>query len=54
MQVVKIFSDDDNTSSDLEYSWSQADIEGWVSLLSWKVCFSNICDALLLSSSFQI
>ncbi|KAF8689392.1 hypothetical protein HU200_041935 [Digitaria exilis] len=38
MEIVKIFQDSDseNSSSDLEHLWDQADFEGWSSLLTWK------------------
>lgn len=39
LQVVKIFEEDDGSSPDMVCPWNQADFEGWLSLLSWKVCF---------------
>nr|AFN89138.1 vacuolar protein sorting 13 [Mesembryanthemum crystallinum] len=36
MQVVKIFEEDDDKNSDPSRPWSQADFEGWLSLLTWK------------------
>ncbi|WOL09557.1 hypothetical protein Cni_G18310 [Canna indica] len=35
MQVVKIFQDDDSLEAGVQ-PWSQADFEGWLSLLAWK------------------
>lgn len=38
MEILKIFQDSDseNSTSDLEHLWDQADFEGWSSLLAWK------------------
>uniref|UniRef100_A0A0Q3N5I8 PH domain-containing protein n=1 Tax=Setaria italica TaxID=4555 RepID=A0A0Q3N5I8_SETIT len=38
MEILKIFQDSDseNSTSDLEHLWDQADFEGWSSLLVWK------------------
>lgn len=40
MEILKIFQDSDseNDSSNLAHLWDQADLEGWSSLLTWKVC----------------
>jgi vacuolar protein sorting-associated protein 13A/C len=38
MEILKIFQDSDseNSTSELEHLWDQADFEGWSSLLTWK------------------
>ncbi|KAG9452487.1 hypothetical protein H6P81_005391 [Aristolochia fimbriata] len=36
MQVAKLFQDEDSESSDALMPWSEADFEGWLSLLVWK------------------
>ncbi|XP_068635813.1 uncharacterized protein [Aristolochia californica] len=36
MQVAKLFQDEGSESSDALMPWSQADFEGWLSLLAWK------------------
>lgn len=36
LQVAKIFQDGDGTSSDVLHPWSQADVEGWLFLLTRK------------------
>ncbi|KAK4262505.1 hypothetical protein QN277_028058 [Acacia crassicarpa] len=36
MQVIKIFEGDDDESSKFLRPWDQADLEGWLSLLTWK------------------
>ncbi|KAL6906369.1 hypothetical protein ACP4OV_003970 [Aristida adscensionis] len=38
MEILKIFQDSagENSSSNLEHLWDQADFEGWSSLLTWK------------------
>ncbi|KAK1261313.1 hypothetical protein QJS04_geneDACA008707 [Acorus gramineus] len=36
MQVAKIFQNEDADTSDVLSPWTQADFEGWLSLLSWK------------------
>lgn len=40
MEILKIFQDSssEDSSSNLEHLWDQADFEGWSSLLIWKVC----------------
>lgn len=37
MQVAQIFQTKDDESSHILRPWEQADFEGWVSILSWKV-----------------
>lgn len=60
MQVIKIFQGEDSENSDLLRPWDQADFEGWLSLLTWKVALSlcahacasghgGICKILILS-----
>lgn len=39
MQVVKVFQVEDSTSQDTANLWNQADFEGWLSVLTWKVWF---------------
>lgn len=36
MQVVKIFQNDDDKNFETLRLWNQADLEGWLSILSWK------------------
>ncbi|MED6185793.1 hypothetical protein PIB30_060531 [Stylosanthes scabra] len=36
MQVIKIFEGEDDDSSEFLRPWNQADLEGWLSLLTWK------------------
>ncbi|OIV92802.1 hypothetical protein TanjilG_00936 [Lupinus angustifolius] len=36
MQVIKIFEGKDGDSSEFLRPWHQADLEGWLSLLTWK------------------
>ncbi|KAH7549714.1 hypothetical protein JRO89_XS13G0070800 [Xanthoceras sorbifolium] len=36
MQIIKIFQEEDNESSNLLRPWDLADFEGWLSLLTWK------------------
>ena len=53
MEILKIFQDSDseNSTSDLEHLWDQADFEGWSSLLTWKVCI--LCNVLTNDPSFK-
>jgi len=53
MEILKIFQDSDseNSTSDLEHLWDQADFEGWSSLLTWKVCI--LCNVLTNDPSFN-
>lgn len=37
MQVVKIFQREDKDNIDVMHPWDQADFEGWLSVLTWKV-----------------
>lgn len=41
MQVVKIFQSEDSDTADTQRPWDQADFEGWLSILSWKVTCSS-------------
>ncbi|KAI4338425.1 hypothetical protein MLD38_023489 [Melastoma candidum] len=36
MQIIQLFQAEDNDASDVLHLWSQADLEGWLSLLVWK------------------
>lgn len=36
MHVIKIFEEGDGESSEFIRPWNQADLEGWLSLLTWK------------------
>ncbi|KAL2348225.1 hypothetical protein Fmac_002225 [Flemingia macrophylla] len=36
MHVIKIFEEDDGDNTELIRPWNQADLEGWLSLLTWK------------------
>ncbi|ESW28603.1 hypothetical protein PHAVU_002G003000 [Phaseolus vulgaris] len=36
MHVIKIFEEEDGDSSEFLRPWNQADLEGWLSLLTWK------------------
>ncbi|XP_027361593.1 uncharacterized protein LOC113869468 [Abrus precatorius] len=36
MHVIKIFEEEDDDSSEFLRPWDQADLEGWLSLLTWK------------------
>lgn len=40
MHVIKIFEEEDGDSSEFLRPWNQADLEGWFSLLTWKVVVS--------------
>lgn len=42
MQVAKIFERRERNDLDYFHPWSQADFEGWLSLLSWKVVRSGL------------
>jgi hypothetical protein len=42
MHVIKIFEEGDGESSEFLHPWNQADLEGWLSLLTWKVGASFI------------
>lgn len=42
MHVIKIFEEGDGDSSEFLRPWNQADLEGWLSLLTWKVVISFI------------
>lgn len=37
MQVAQIFQTKDDEGSHILRPWEEADFEGWLSLLSWKV-----------------
>lgn len=37
MQVAQIFQTKDDEGSHIVRPWEEADFEGWLSLLSWKV-----------------
>ena len=49
MQVAKIFQGEDNDNEGLAHPWDQADIEGWLDALNWKV--GLILEPLMLSSN---
>ena len=37
MQVAKIFQGEDNDNEGLVRPWDQADSEGWLDVLNWKL-----------------
>lgn len=54
MQVVKIFQSEDSDTADTQRPWDQADFEGWLSILSWKVTCSSFFNANLLVISLKV
>lgn len=53
MQVAKIFQGENRDNADLYRPWDQADFEGWLSVLTWKVAdIQTIVFFLLLASYF--
>lgn len=53
MQVVKIFQAEDGDTADIQRPWDQADFEGWLSILSWKVTCSSFFNANLSVISLE-
>lgn len=37
MQVARIFQGENESNADVIRPWNQADFEGWLSVLTWKV-----------------
>lgn len=37
MQVARIFQGENESNADVIHPWNQADFEGWLSVLTWKV-----------------
>lgn len=54
MQVAQIFQAKDDESSHILRPWEEADFEGWLSILSWKVSsFLHTRTSFLVANSLS-